>query len=157
MQVVVGSSARQPPFALGFNTQDAQRAGTMADPSAFEIPAHPARTYDRAGRLSYEGRTLFRLQPTGDEALDCRALVENVLNDGPYRHGDFHDLPMVVYLVRDEETGDVFRVSIRDGVIQLHVLPETRSAGLRQFYERLGAMSSCEWNVTCQVDAPGDC
>jgi hypothetical protein len=59
---------------------------------------------------------------------------------------------MALYLVRDEETGDVFRVSIRDGAVRLHVLPATEEAGLRAFYERLVTHSTTEWAVERRID-----
>ncbi|MFW5956100.1 MAG: hypothetical protein ACOCQY_01740 [Halorhabdus sp.] len=120
----------------------------MAQDPDFTIPARPRREYDRAGRLSYEGQTLFRLEPNDDvEDAQLRALLDGVLESGPYRHGDFLDLPMLVYLVRDEETGDVFRVSVRDGAIRLHVLPATESPGLRRLFERLRAAGEFDWTV----------
>ena len=125
----------------------------MTDALSFAIPARPKRQYDRAGRLSYEGSVLFRLVPVDAPGTELSALLDTVLRTGPYRHGDFHDLPMVVYLVRDEGTGDVFRVSIRDGAIQLHVLPATDAAGLRQFYDRLREVSDTEWDVERRVEA----
>ncbi|WP_135664292.1 hypothetical protein [Halorhabdus rudnickae] len=128
----------------------------MTDPPAFEIPTRPRRTYDRAGRLSYAGSVLFGLEPSTADEPDLRGLLEAVLDRGPYRYGDFHDLPMVVYLVRDEGTGDVFRASIRDGALQLHVLPETGSAGLRRFYGRLTEASGFEWDVERQIEEAGD-
>jgi hypothetical protein len=60
-------------------------------------------------------------------------------------------LPMTLYLVRDDETGDVFRVVIRDGTVQLHVLPNTESAGLRRFHDRLGDLGPWEWRVDCET------
>src|SRR6056297_3082366 len=100
----------------------------MVEDPDFTIPSRPRREYDRAGRLSYEGQTLFRLEPDDSVAdAELQTLLDRVLESGPYRHGDFLDLPMVVYLVRDEATGDVFRVSIRNGAIRLHVLPATES------------------------------
>jgi len=128
----------------------------MTATPSFEIPARPSRTYDRAGRLSYEGTVLFRLEPTEADKPDLQELLDDVLETGPYRYGDFHDLPMVVYLVRDEETSDVFRVSIRDDALQLHVLPETGSAGLRRFYGRLTEVSDFEWDVERRIDGAGD-
>lgn len=122
----------------------------MVGETAFVIPTRPSRTYDRAGRLSYEGGTTFRLEPADSSMPELEALVDQVLETGPYRHGDFLELPMVVYLVRDEGTGDVFRVSIRDGAIRLHVLPATESAGLRQFYERLQDHTTAQWHVERQ-------
>ncbi|PSP95731.1 hypothetical protein BRC91_01180 [Halobacteriales archaeon QS_4_62_28] len=122
------------------------------DPS-FSIPARPRRRYPRSGGVEYEGQTFFRLEPDADCANgELQALVERVIEDSPYRSGTFIDLPMALWLVRDDETADVFRVSVRDGCIRLHVLPETESAGLQRFYERLSARSDCEWRVECRSD-----
>ncbi|MFB6074634.1 MAG: hypothetical protein ABEJ89_06450 [Haloarculaceae archaeon] len=121
-----------------------------SDPS-FAIPARPQRRYPAAGGVEYEGSTLFALTPAAGVG-DCRALVETVLAAETYRSGEFHDLPMPLWLVRDDETGDVFRVSIRDGAVRLHVLPETESAGLARFYERLVAVSDADWQVERRVD-----
>jgi len=59
---------------------------------------------------------------------------------------------LALWLVRDDETADVFRVSIRDGSVRLHVLPSTESAGLRRFYDRLTERSDCDWHVQCRTD-----
>ena len=125
---------------------------TARDPS-FAIPGRPRRTYPRGGGVEYEGETVFELEP--DEELEdttLDALVSDVLEEGPYQSGDFMDLPMELYLVRDEETSDVFRVAIRGGTIRLHVLPETDSEGLRRFYDRVVDRSACEWRVDCRTD-----
>ncbi len=127
----------------------------MADAPSFDIPARPERRFPASGGLEYDGGAMFVLDPDADggdgdpsdAALASR--VEAVLGDGPYRFGDFVELPMPLYLVRDDGTGDVFRVSVRDGSVRLHVLPETDSAGLRAFYDRLAAASDCEWTVAC--------
>ena len=142
---------------------------TARDPS-FAIPSRPERTYPRSGGVEYEGETVFELAPDGDanegagrdedadedgdgdEHTDLASLVETVLADGPYRFGDFHELPMALYLVRDEGTTDVFRVAVRDGTVRLHVLPETDSAGLRRFYDRLDDRSAVGWRVECHTD-----
>jgi hypothetical protein len=122
------------------------------DPS-FSIPARPTRRYPHSGGVEYEGETVFRLHPRPEQSTDSLAvLVEETLEEGPYRWGDFFDLPMPLYLVRDEETADVFRVSIRDGVVRFHVLPETESAGLRALYDRLSARSDGDWRVRCETD-----
>lgn len=125
----------------------------MDDPS-FDIPVRPTRRFS-GDTVAYEGRTVFRLAPesaVGDRRLTT--LVEAVLASGPYRHGDWFDLPMPLYLVHDEETADTFRVSVRDGRVVLHVLPETDSAGLRAFYDRLCAAADVAWTVECRAD-PG--
>jgi hypothetical protein len=125
---------------------------TARDPS-FAIPGHPRRTYPRGRGLEYEGETFFVLTPRterSDPALD--ALVTEVLEEGPYRSGNFMELPMELYLVRDEDTADVFRVAIRGGTVRLHVLPETESEGLRRFYRRLTGRLDCGWCVECRTD-----
>ena len=118
----------------------------------FEIPVRPRRRYPRAGGLEYEGDTTFTLTPAVDRSEPAlREFVEALLADGPYQFGDFIDLPMPLYLVRDDDTADVFRISIRGGCVQLHVLPATESAGLRSFYERLTARSDTTWRVECHT------
>jgi hypothetical protein len=125
----------------------------MATDPSFTIPARPRRRYPSTGGVEYEGQTMFRLQPATERSPTAlRDLVEAVVADGPYRSGEFVDLPMPLWLVRDEETADVFRVSVRNGRIRLHVLPETDSEGLREFYERLVAADDCAWSVECHTD-----
>jgi hypothetical protein len=122
------------------------------DDPGFEIPAHPERRYPYEGGVEYEGETMFALTPADDRsAADLRELVEGTLSAGPYRHGDFLDLPMPLYLVRDDETADVFRISIRNGRVRLHVLPATESEGLRAFYDRLVDRSDTDWRVDCHT------
>ncbi|WP_135365682.1 hypothetical protein [Halosimplex halophilum] len=122
------------------------------DPS-FAIPGRPERTYPRSGGVEYEGETVFVLTPESDRPDgDLDDLVAAVLEADAYRSGDFMELPMPLYLVRDEGTTDVFRVTVRDGAVRLHVLPETDSEGLRRFYDRLRETSDCEWSVTCRTD-----
>jgi hypothetical protein len=160
----------------------------IADPieaPSFAIPLRPERRYSRRGGLSYEGTTVFVLTPDsvpGDADIDpdarlC-ALVEGVLGADPYTYGDWFDLPMPVFLVHDRETRDVFRVAVRDGRIEFHVLPETDSRGLSALYDRLcdatsgdgtsgedgtdGEIGALEpaldgadvtWRVACRTDA----
>ena len=122
---------------------------------SFEIPARPERHFSGAGGLEYRGGSVFRLSPTGTEEeelpdADLVGLVDAVLRAGPYQYADFHDLPMPFWLVRDRETGDAFRVAVRDGEIRLHVLPRTEPPGLQAFYERLGDREGAvpAWDVT---------
>ena len=125
----------------------------MSSEPSFTIPAHPERHFPSRGSLEYEGETVFRLTPgEGIDGTDLESLVEAVLDEGPYRSGDFLELPMALWLVRDDDTADVFRVSIRDGTIGLHVLPSTESTGLRRFYDRLVERSDCDWRVECRTD-----
>ncbi len=122
------------------------------DTPSFAIPNHPTRQYHRRGGVEYDGETVFSLHPEtayGDETL--RELVEGVLDGEPYRYGDWFDLPMPLYLVHDDHTGDTFRVAVRDGVVELYVLPETEAAGLRAFYRRLFKTSDTGWDVTCRT------
>jgi len=123
----------------------------MAAEPAFDIPSRPTRRYPGPGGVEYEGGTRFGLEPTASPDTSLQALVESVLESGPYRHGDFLELPMPLYLVRDDETADVFRVAIRDGTVWLHVLPETESGGLRAFYDRLREAADCDWTVDREV------
>jgi len=124
----------------------------MARDPSFSIPARPRRRYPYSGGVEYEGQTIFRLLP--DQSLSAERLdelLEATLESGPYQYGDFLNLPLTLYLARDDETSDVFRVSIRDGCIRLHVLPETDSAGLRAFYDRLTDRTDTDWRVDCQT------
>lgn len=123
----------------------------MADDPTFEIPVHPKRRYTRQ-TVYYEGDVAFTLTPTGRQAGTLEPLLADVLDAGPYRYGDWFDLPIAVFLVHDDETRDTFRVSIRDGAVTLHVLPETTAAGLRAIYDRLVRKSGCGWSVERRVD-----
>lgn len=130
----------------GVRTPPDGREG-LPDPT-FAIPVRPTRRYVSGGGLRYEGETVFTLAPDQPrEEGTLVELIERVLVGGPYRYGDWMDLPMPLYLVHDDDTGDTFRVSVRDGTIQFHVLPETESAGLRALYERLDRASECTWTV----------
>ena len=124
-----------------------------SDPS-FSIPARPTRRFPHGSGVEYEGGTEFELIPDSEYTeSELAAVVTDILADGPYRYGDFHDLPMPLWLVRDEDTADVFRVAVRDGTVRLHVLPETESAGLRRFYDRLRETDeSIAWRVDRRVD-----
>lgn len=126
----------------------------MSSEPSFAIPVRPRRRFLVRGGVTYEGETTFRLTPEADhDDVTLHSLVERILADGPYRSGDFHDLPVTLWLVRDDGTGDVFRVSIRDGRIRLHVLPATESAGLRRFYGRLSSASGSSWSVECHSES----
>jgi len=123
----------------------------MAGSPSFAIPSRPERRFPRSGGVEYEGGTVFSLVPTPERSTErLESLVADVLATGPYRYGDFRAVPMALYLVRDEGTGDVFRVSVRDGTVRLHVLPETESAGLRAFYERVDDRTDAEWDADCR-------
>jgi hypothetical protein len=123
----------------------------MAGDTRFEIPARPARRFSSTGHLEYDGGTRFDLDPTDRLERPLAAVVESVLDTDPYRYGDFLELPMPVYLVRDDGTADVFRVAVRDGEVRLYVLPETDPAGLQAFFDRLQAASGVKWSVSRTV------
>jgi hypothetical protein len=126
--------------------------GVMAGDPSFAIPVRPERTYPCSGGVEYEGETVFRLVPTADRSTaGLEDIVATVLESGPYRYGDFLNLPMALYLVRDDETGDVFRLSVRDSEIHLHVLPATESAGLRAIYDRIDGQTDTDWRVECET------
>jgi hypothetical protein len=120
----------------------------MAGEPRFEIPERPERQFSSTGELAYEGGTRFDLEPDPVPADSLATVVESVVETGPYRFGDFLELPMPLYLVRDDETGDVFRIAVRDETVRLHVLPGTEPAGLRRFYERLDAATEATWTVS---------
>lgn len=118
------------------------------DVPSFAIPQSPVRRYPRRGGVEYEGATVFSVSP--EDLFDDAALVdlvESVFDDGPYRYGDWFDLPMPLYLVHDDETGDTFRVAVRDGRVEFHVGPETEPDGLRALYVRLLEATETAWHV----------
>lgn len=120
----------------------------MAGEPSFTIPERPTRHFPVSGGVEYEGGTTFVLEPDRKYATgDLTSLLEAVFSTGPYRWGDFFNLPMPLYLVKDESTTDVFRVSVRNGMVRLHVLPDTESEGLRALYDRLTEQTACEWHV----------
>jgi len=126
----------------------------MPDDPSFDIPARPTRRFPHDSGVEYEGGTEFELRPDREYTEpELATTVTELLAAGPYRYGDFHDLPMQLWLVRDEGTSDVFRVAVRDGTVRLHVLPTTEPAGLRRFYDRLCAADpSVSWAVDRWVD-----
>ncbi len=127
----------------------------MADEKTptFAIPKHPTRRYQRRGGVEYDGETVFSLCPEAEYDDDSLTrLVEKVLDGDAYRYGNWFDLPMPLFIVHDDHTGDTFRTAVRDGTVELHVLPETGSDGLRRFYERLVEISETPWDVTCRTD-----
>jgi len=124
----------------------------MTGGPSFEIPVRPRRTFPFQGGVEYEGSTTFVLRPTQQPSEPVTELVERLLADGPYRYGEFLSLPMPLFLVKDRETGDVFRLSVRDGTVRLHVLPATDPAGLRALYDRLADRTGVEWGVECRTE-----
>jgi hypothetical protein len=124
---------------------------SMSSGPTFEIPVRPERRYPFEGGVEYEGSTTFVLEPGREGPADVHETVVAVLAAGPYRYGDFLSLPMPLYLVKDEETGDVFRVAVRDGTVRFHVLPETESRGLRAMYDRLCEHGGGEFHVERRI------
>ena len=126
----------------------------MSRTPSFSIPARPTRRFPHGSGVEYEGGTEFELTPDREHTeAELVTVVTDILTAGPYRYGNFHDLPMPLWLVRDEDTTDVFRVAVRDGTVRLHVLPTTESDGLCQFYERLcESESSLSWRVDKWVE-----
>lgn len=123
------------------------------DDLRFAIPERPRRRYTDDGGVTYEGEAVFVLTPAaGMPDADLDALVETVLGEAVYRSGDWFELPMPLYLVRDDDTGDTFRVAVRDGSVELHVLPDTDSAGIRAFHDRLSVASPVDWHVDCRFE-----
>lgn len=120
-----------------------------ADPDArFAVPDRPERRLTDDGGVRYEGQVVFGLEPEpGLADADLDALVADVLSAEVYRYGDWFELPMPLYLVRDDDTGDTFRVAVRDGAVELHVLPDTGRAGLAAFADRLAATGDVDWTV----------
>lgn len=118
-----------------------------ADPR-FAIPDRPERRFTDDGGVRYEGEAVIELTPrSGLPDAELDALVLEVLGHEDYRYGDWFELPMPLYLVRDDATADTFRVAVRGGAVELHVLPDTDSAGLRAFYDRLVEASAVGWTV----------
>ncbi|WP_254830445.1 hypothetical protein [Haloglomus salinum] len=134
--------------------------GSESD-DAFADLHHPERTFPRAGGMRYEGATVIELTPRDgpvDEA-ELVALTDTVLSADRYRVGDWFDLPLPVFLVHDDETGDTFRLAVREAAIELHVRSETGAEGLRAFHDRLvevaehdAAGASLDWRVTRRTD-----
>ncbi|WP_132058767.1 hypothetical protein [Halorussus amylolyticus] len=122
------------------------------DAPTFDIPRRPTRSYPREGGVEHEGGTVFHLSPdveTPDSEL--AALVEGVLSAERYTYGDWFELPKPVYLVHDQRHATAFRVVVRYGTVEFHVLPETASAALESLYDRIRAESEWSWRVECET------
>lgn len=125
------------------------------DAPTFEIPRRPKRVYPHDGGVEYEGGTIFRLSPAPELADgELRTLVEEVLGGRRYTFGDWFDLPAPVYLVHDERHSTAFRVVIRYGSVEFHVLPETAREALCRMYARLCEESEFGWCVECETTRP---
>ena len=125
------------------------------DVPTFDIPRRPERVYPREGGVEYEGGTVFRLSPdAGVSETELASLVEAVLDGERYTYGDWFELPTPVYLVNDERHSTAFRVVIRYGSVEVHVLPDTAAEALRGLYSRLCESSEFGWNVDCETTRP---
>ncbi|WP_232820617.1 hypothetical protein [Halorussus litoreus] len=121
------------------------------DAPTFDIPHRPKRVYSHDG-VEYEGGTVFKLSPDPAESNDRLAgVVERVLSGDRYTYGDWFELPAPVYLVHDERDSSVFRVVIRSGTVEFHVLPDTAREALRGLYDRLREEADCAWRVDCEL------
>ena len=127
----------------------------MSDPiSQFDIPARPERRY-RSGGVSHEGGTAFYLTPEPSLSVeDLNDHLSAVLDRDRYVKGDWFDFPMPVYLVHDREVSTAFRTVVREGRIELHVLPATDSAGLEALFRALCDRTDVEWTVECHTEEP---
>lgn len=131
-----------------------QLPGDVSDAPSFRIPARPERVYTASGGVSYEGETVFSLVPTGDVDDETLAeTLEGIFERERYVSGDWFDLPAPLYLVHDREISTSFRVVVRRGQIELHVLPDTESAGLEALYEALAGATDHDWTVECRTTA----
>ena len=120
----------------------------MADEHPFQIRDRPERRYPPSGGVEYEGETVFVLTPDGDRSTgDLDALVQSVLDADRYVRGDFFDLPAPAYLVRDAEVGTSFRAVVRDGRVELHVLPHTEAVALAALFDELRSVGDGGWEV----------
>ena len=120
----------------------------MADEPPFQIRDRPERRYPPSGGVEYEGETVFVLTPDDDRSTDdLDALLQSILDDDRYVRGDFFDLPAPAYLVRDADVGTSFRTVVRDGRVELHVLPHTDAVALEALFDALQSVSDGEWVV----------
>ncbi len=119
----------------------------------FEIPARPERNYTPTGGVEYVGETAFHLEPDLEpSAEELEDVLTDLLDADRYVRGDWFDLPRPVYLVHDRRVSTSFRVVVRSGRLELHVLPSTESEGLRALYDRLRAATDLDWTVRCRVE-----
>lgn len=123
------------------------------DGRTFELPEGPERRYTRSGGVEYEGRVVFCLDPDPELPVDeLEGLLADAFEDDRYVPCDWFDFPLPVYLVHDREVSTAFRVVVRTGGLELHVLPSTDPDGLRSLYRRLDAATANDWSVRREVD-----
>lgn len=122
------------------------------EPPSFDIPVYPERHYPPGGGVEYEGRTVFALHadPPMPQS-DLQEHLQAALDGGTYTYGDRDGLPAPVYLVHDRDRRTVFRAVVRDGRLELHVLPNTDAETLEAVYERLCECDGVDWNVECRT------
>ena len=136
--------------AAGDGCPAERQAGVVVDdPAVGDVvltPDFEQAWYGRMAEIS-SGRT---------DREELAALVESVLDSAAYRYGDWFDLPMPLYLVHDDSTHDTFRVAVRDGRVEVHVLPETEPEGVRALHDRLVEASgeAFEWTVERRIEEP---
>jgi hypothetical protein len=132
-------------------------SSSRAEDTTFDIPSRPERRYPATGGVEYEGTTVFSVEPettrTDDDVEDT---LLSVLDGERYVTGDFFDLPAPAYLVRDEFVGTSFRAVVRDGHVELHVLPHTDANALERLYERIVAETGVDWRVECHSEPAPD-
>lgn len=146
-------SDSEPPPGESPEPGAADRRG--ADERTFRIPDRPERRYTRSGGVEYEGGAAFHLEPdSAVSAEHLEALLVDVFEADRYVSGDWFDFPRPVYLVHDREVSTAYRVVVRTGRLELHVLPSTDPDGLRAIYDRVTAASEHDWSVRREVD-PG--
>jgi len=111
------------------------------DPFAVD---RPERQFSN-GTVEYVGETVFALRP--DQSADLASVVSTTLDSDRYVAGDWFDLPATVYLVHDTATGDVCRVAVRAGRIELHALPDTTRETLAALRDRLANVAETTLTV----------
>ena len=125
------------------------------DAPTFDIPRRPERVYPHEGGVEYEGGTVFRLSPAVEvPEAELASLVESVLDGERYTYGDWFELPAPVYLVHDERHSTAFRVVIRYGSVEFHILPDTTPEALRGLYSRFRDAGDLRWCVDCETTPP---
>ena len=126
----------------------------LSDNPSFDIPVRPERRYTRNGGVAYEGGTTFHLVTKPSlSADDLESILTTVLDNDRYVRGDWFDLPRPVFLVHDRTVSTAFRVVVRSGRLELHVLPSTDPAALKAIFDQLRETASVEWNVLYRVES----
>lgn len=126
----------------------------LPDNPPFDIPVRPERRYTRSGGVEYEGGTTFHLVSKPSLSADeLESILTNVLDNERYVLGDWFDLPRPVFLVHDRTVSTAFRVVVRSGRLELHVLPSTDSAALKAIFDQLRETTDVEWNVLYRVES----